>query len=81
MCGVVQTQLNPGTDCEAALTARSGCGADEFGFSSPTRAQVLACRVPLVRKSDSAEVAPGCDNVGEALSNCPDLVRFFGGTP
>jgi hypothetical protein len=80
-CAEVDSALNPGSDCQQALTQRSGCGDDAFTFSLPTRARFLECRVPLLRQNARAAVSPGCDNVQEAFTNCPDLVRFFGGTP
>lgn len=70
-----------GGACEATLLARTGCGSDTFAFTSPTRAQVLDCRVPLVRQGISQQVKSACADVAETLSDCPELVRFFGGTP
>ncbi len=81
VCGVTQTQLQPGDSCDATLTARTGCGNDDFAFTTPTRDRFLECRLPLVRLSTSHLVPPGCDNVAEMFSSCPDVVRFFGGTP
>lgn len=81
LCAVVATQLAPGDACESTLLARTGCGSDDFAFTTPSRAHFLECRAPLVRLSNSADVPPGCDNVAEALSSCPDLVTFLKGTP
>lgn len=80
-CGQVDSQLAVGDDCEATLLARTGCGSEDFTFGEPSRARVLECRVPLIRVSTSHAVQPGCDNVAEVFANCPDLVRFLGGTP
>ncbi len=70
----------PETGCAEALRARTGCDADGFTFSSPDRARVLECRLPLVRESDQRLAVPSCSLVDEALTTCPDLVTFLGGT-
>jgi len=80
-CGQVDSQLAVSDDCEATLLTRTGCGSDDFTFSEPSRTRVLECRMPLIRVSTSHAVSPGCDNVAEVFTNCPDLVRFLGGTP
>lgn len=82
VCEVTTTKL--GVDamgCETTLLAKTGCGMDSFAFTSPTRAQVLDCRVPLLRQGASQKVKPSCADVAEVFADCPDLVRFLGGTP
>lgn len=82
VCSTALLRLNlPDTSCEAALEARTGCGSPDFTFSTPTRARVLECRLPLVRESNNRAAKPACDYVDETLRNCPDLVVFLGGTP
>ncbi|WP_224242229.1 hypothetical protein [Hyalangium gracile] len=67
-------------DCQATLLERTGCGAEEFAFSSPSRERILSCRLPLVRKSTDLNRAPACEDVAEVLQNCSDvIVVFLGG--
>ena len=81
-CPTAQTRLRlPVMGCAAELELRTGCSSAEFAFTSPTRNQVLACRLPLVRESDQRSAHPSCDYVDETIRNCPDLVVFLGGTP
>lgn len=82
VCVTAATRLDlPALGCEAELEARTGCGSADFQFTTPSREQVLNCRLPLVRESDSRQAAPSCEYVDETLRNCPDLVVFLGGTP
>ncbi len=81
-CVTAQTRLAlPAMGCAVELEMRTGCGSPEFAFTSPTRNQVLACRLPLVRESDQRAAHPSCEYVDETIRNCPDLVVFLGGTP
>ncbi|MDP1917501.1 MAG: hypothetical protein Q8L14_14770 [Myxococcales bacterium] len=82
VCDVTTQKLgvDAGT-CESTLLMRTGCGSDSFSFMSPTRAQVLDCRVPLLRQGTSQKVKSSCADVAEVFTDCPDLVRFYGGTP
>lgn len=81
ICEPVTTKLGvDATNCEATLLMKSGCGNESFAFTSPTRAQVLDCRVPLLRQGSSQKVKPSCADVAEVFTDCPDLVRFLGGT-
>ena len=81
-CQTAQTRLRlPAVNCGATLEIRTGCADAEFTFSSPTREQVLNCRLPLVRESTNREDHPSCEYVDEALRNCPALVVFLGGNP
>lgn len=70
-----------GGTCEATLLQRTGCADEAFTFSTPTRVEVLDCRVPLLRQGSSQKTHPACMDVAEVFSDCPQLVRFFGGTP
>ena len=79
-CSSVDAQLNPGMDCVATLSMKTGCGSDDFVFAKPTRERFLECRVPLVRLGAERAAAPGCDNVDEMFNNCPDVVAFLRGT-
>jgi hypothetical protein len=79
MCELASSRLvvDAGT-CEEVLLARTGCGADGFAFSTPSRDRVLYCRGPLVEESDARLAAPSCENVADALG-CADLVSFLKG--
>lgn len=82
ICSAVDVKLAPQDSCAADLTARAGCDDDELTLAAPLdRNRFLECRIPLLRNGTSQLAHPGCDNVAEALGACPDLVRFFGGTP
>lgn len=85
ICDAVTEDLETGLNCIEDLTARSGCGSDDFVFGEqgrPSRERMLECRLPLVRSSDSVNSAPRCEEVEEAFARCADLPRFFdGGTP
>jgi hypothetical protein len=78
-CPGVNDQLALQLDCRANLAERSGCAAEEFAFTTPSRERVLACRQPLVRRGTSPEVAPTCDEVSTFLRDCPDVVQFLKG--
>ena len=71
--------LAPGDECQASLLERTGCGAEEFTFSEPSRERILACRQPLVRRDTSPEKAPTCQEVAEVQRDCPDVLQFLGG--
>lgn len=71
----------PEMDCTVKLQARTGCDSLDFAFTSPSRARVLECRLPLVRAGETIDVHPACDDVDETVRVCPDVVRFLGGTP
>lgn len=71
----------PEMDCNVALQARTGCDSLSFQFSTPSRARVLECRLPLVRSGETIDAHPACDDVDETVRVCPDVVRFLGGTP
>jgi hypothetical protein len=75
-------QLALGLDCEATLLERTGCGAEDFTFSSPDRERFLSCREPLLRRGTSTERPPTCEDTTEFLSGCQDVTDFFrGGRP
>lgn len=77
-CPGVDEVLAPRGDCQATVLARTGCDAQDFAFTTPSRDRVLTCRLPLVRRSTSPEKAPTCDEVAEVQSACPDLIQFLG---
>lgn len=82
VCDVTTQKLSvEAASCETTLLMRTGCGSDGFAFTSPTRAQVLDCRVPLLRQGSSQKVKASCADVAEVFSDCPELVRLLGGTP
>jgi hypothetical protein len=82
VCEAVTQTLASGEACEETLLARTGCGAADFTFTSPSRGRFLECRTPLLRLSERVDVAPRCEDVAEAFSTCPDLVAFLkGGAP
>jgi hypothetical protein len=79
-CSGVNDRLALGNnDCQSTLRERTGCGADEFAFSEPSRERILTCRLPLVRKGTDPSRAPDCDDVDEVLEDCPDVIDFLGG--
>ena len=81
-CVTAQSRLNlPAENCVAQLEMRTGCNSTEFVFTSPTREEVLTCRLPLVRDGAQRSAHPACDYVDETLRICPRLVVFLGGTP
>ncbi len=82
VCGSVAAKLSlPVMGCETDLQARTGCGDGEFAFTTPSRNRVLDCRLPMVRESTTRQTHPSCEYIDESLRNCPDLVKFLGGTP
>lgn len=80
VCESVTQTLTPGASCSEEFLRRTGCGNMEFQFTSPSRARFLECRAPLLRVSDRTGVHPACEDVGEALTACPDLVAFLRGS-
>jgi hypothetical protein len=81
VCASAQAALQvPDAGCETELLARTGCGSDEFGFTTPDRARVLACREPLVRTSTSRYVKAACPDVDEFFATCPDMATFLNGS-
>lgn len=81
VCDVTTSALHvDASTCEPSLLTKTGCDADEFSFSTPSRDRILECRQPLVRASSARLIKPGCDDVSETLSTCPDLVAFLKGT-
>jgi hypothetical protein len=78
----VSEQLQPGLDCEATLLERTGCGAEDFTFSSPSRERFLSCREPLLRRGTRTERPPACEDTSRFLAECRDVADFFrGGAP
>jgi hypothetical protein len=67
--------------CETELRTRTGCDAEEFGFTSPDRLRVLECRRLLLRVSPSTQVKAPCPDVDELFATCPDLTKFLNGVP
>ena len=78
-CPGVNEALAPGDDCRATLLERTGCGAEAFTFSTPSRERILECREPLVRRGTSPGLAPTCNEVAEVVLDCADVVQFLGG--
>lgn len=82
MCTEAIDRLSlPDAGCQTTLEQRTGCRSESFAFTSPTREEVLSCRLPLVRESSMLGTKPDCLYVDESLRACPDLVRFLRGTP
>lgn len=82
VCEAVTERLGVSPErCEPTLLQRTGCGADSFAFTAPSRARVLECRVPLLRLGASQAVKPACQDVADFLADCPDVAAFFGGRP
>ena len=82
LCDAVPARLAVDAgSCEATLLARSGCSNEAFAFTSPSRVEVLDCRVPLLRQGASQMTHPSCADVSEVFTDCPQVVRFLGGTP
>lgn len=80
-CPGVNEQLALGSsDCEGTLLERTGCDADTYAFSVPTRERILTCRLPLVRQSTDPNHAPACGDVAEVMQQCPDVIDFLGGS-
>lgn len=82
VCPSAQVRFNlPEMDCAATVQQRTGCFDIDFAFTTPSRARVLECRLPLVRESSARLAHPSCEDIDETIRICPDLVRFLGGTP
>ena len=81
VCEVASTRLGvDGGSCQGTLARRTGCGADDFAFSTPSRERVLDCRTPLVQASAKRDAKPSCDDVSDFL-RCADVAEFLGGPP
>jgi hypothetical protein len=79
VCAQVVSLFPVGASCEATLQANAGCQNDDFVFTTPTRAKFLNCRLPLLRASENVEAHPACEDVAEAFTSCPDVVRMLQG--
>ncbi|GMU60499.1 MAG: hypothetical protein AMXMBFR34_22620 [Myxococcaceae bacterium] len=80
VCTSTQAALNvPEDGCETELLARTGCGSEEFAFTTPERPRVLQCRKPLIRVSASTYVKAPCPDVDEMFATCPDMTAFLNG--
>jgi hypothetical protein len=79
LCSVVETDLNPPSDCETALLNQTGCGNASFAFTTPSRERFLSCRLPLLRSGSSEDDPPNCDDVFDSFTDCPDVVSFLAG--
>lgn len=83
-CPGVAGRLPADEACEPALLARTGCGAEDFTFSEPSRQRVLECREPLLSQSTSTAIPPRCEDAARLLTECPAVADFFlggGGQP
>lgn len=79
-CAGVNDVLALGSgDCQPTLEERTGCGAEDFTFSEPSRERILDCRLPLVRQSTDPARPPACEDVAEVVHTCPDVINFLGG--
>ncbi len=76
-CPGVGEQLAPGLDCEFSLQERSGCGAEDFAFTSPSRERVLDCRELLLSNGTSTENPPACQDTLRFLLECQDVAGIF----
>lgn len=82
VCAAVTRELDLTGSCEPTLFANTGCGSEDFAFTTPTRERFLACRLPLLRAGAERGQPPACDDVDEAFGQCPDVVTFLnGGAP
>lgn len=79
VCSPVVTLFPNSTNCESSLQTVTGCSAEEFVFTSPTRARFLNCRLALLRAGDSVEAHPNCEDVAESFERCPDVVKMLKG--
>lgn len=80
LCDEAQRSLSVDAGvCEEKLLAQTGCGADEFSFSTPSRQRVLECRTPMALESSSRSEKPTCGAVFEVL-RCLDLLAFLRGS-
>ncbi|ADO69521.1 uncharacterized protein STAUR_1717 [Stigmatella aurantiaca DW4/3-1] len=74
-------QLGLGSqDCLDTLESRTGCGAEAFVLTEPSRERLLVCRQPLVRRSTDSGKAPTCGEMAEVVRDCPDLIAFLRGS-
>ncbi|MCP3139173.1 hypothetical protein [Pyxidicoccus xibeiensis] len=81
-CPGVSDGLGVPIPCESTLLERTGCGAEEFTFSTPTRERFLDCREPLLSRGTTTERPPACEDTTRLLTTCPDVADFFrGGQP
>lgn len=82
-CPGVAERLPSDEACEPALLARTGCGAEDFAFSVPSRQEVLDCREPLLEESPTSDIPPTCEDATRLLRECPAVADFFigGGQP
>ncbi|XXF79215.1 hypothetical protein P2318_05525 [Myxococcaceae bacterium GXIMD 01537] len=78
-CPGLDAALEPGSDCRATVLERTGCADDAFTFVEPTRERFISCRLPLVSRSTSPDVAPTCNEVTQLQQSCPDVMQFLGG--
>jgi hypothetical protein len=78
-CAEVESRYGVGEDCDQALLARTGCAQEGFAFPAGFRDRLLSCRLMLLREGDEAARHPGCDNVTDFLTLCPDVAGFLGG--
>nr|WP_246357828.1 hypothetical protein [Pyxidicoccus fallax] len=78
-CPGVSEQIRPGLDCDATLLERTGCGAEDFTFSTPSRERFLSCREPLLNQGISTETPPACTDTLRFLAGCEDVTDFFQG--
>lgn len=80
-CEGVNEALGLGSqDCQATLLGRTGCWAEDFTFSEPSRERILHCRLPLVSQSTDPGRAPACEDVAQVMQTCPDVIDFLGGS-
>ncbi|AGC42530.1 hypothetical protein MYSTI_01182 [Myxococcus stipitatus DSM 14675] len=80
-CPQVADKLLPGEGCAASLLERTGCGAEDFAFSTPTRERMLECRTPFVQATTSTGRPPSCADAAGFIEACPDVAAFFRGEP
>ncbi|MCY1016709.1 hypothetical protein [Pyxidicoccus sp. MSG2] len=83
-CPGVGPQLAPGSDCQFSLEERTGCGAEDFAFTAPSRERFLDCRELLLSNGTTTETPTSCDDAVRFLNQCQDVAGFFreeGGQP
>lgn len=79
-CTGVNEQLALGSsDCHSTLLEHTGCGAEDYAFSEPSRERILSCRLPLVRQSTDPNRVPACEDVAQVLKDCPDVINYLRG--
>ena len=76
-CPGVGPQLAPGLDCQFSLQERTGCGAEDFTFTTPSRERFLDCRELLLSNGTSLEQPPSCGDTLRFLNECQDVAGFF----